>query len=127
MAEQIKKSQSKKRNLIMGETIEQSTIRIQVAVLVTVIIAIITAAFWAGTNFQQINGEIDNLHIGEDHITQQHQQDYTEANERISAIEKDNIELKIRLVRMETQLSNIEALLLELKQDVKNHDEAIPK
>ena len=111
----------KKEENRMTLSIEKKHINIGIGVLIAVLIGVFTFAFNMGMQVNDMKQEIDNLHIGLDHVVKQHEEDKGIAYARIQSLENDNTDLKIKLATIETKLTSIETLLLDIKHDIDAH------
>jgi uncharacterized coiled-coil protein SlyX len=86
------------------EPIEQKNITIKATTVIAIILFLISTigavVIWKG----RIDNRIGNLEISE-----------SNQEERIRALESDNLEIKVKLASIDARLSNIEATLLEIK------------
>jgi len=97
--------------------IDKKIINISVAVLITILITVATFAYQSGTHIQELKNEIKTLNMGQIHLVESYQQQII----RIGDLEKAGASREIELARINTKLANIETLLLEIKQDIKNN------
>ena len=89
------------------EPIEQKNITIKATTVIAIILFLISTigavVIWKG----RIDNRIGNLEISE-----------SNQEERIRALESDNLEIKVKLASIDARLSNIEATLLEIKNKI---------
>ncbi len=97
------------------DTIENHSFKISIGIAIIVALFIITATItftdWKG----DIEEDIAFLEKGIEH----HTNAYNKHEERLLGLENANVELKIKLATIETKLVNIESLLLEIKEELK--------
>ena len=80
---------------------------------------LITTTLTIGHIINDINEDISLLEVGMEH----HTNAYNVQDERINRLENSNTELKIELATIKTKLSNIEFLILQLREDLKDESE----
>ena len=99
------------------DSIENHSFKISIGIAVIVAIFIVTAsvtfADWKG----DVEEDINMLNKGIEH----HTTAYNKHEERLLGLENANVELKIKLATIETKLVNIESLLIEIKDDLKEN------
>lgn len=109
----------------MTLSIEKKTFQISIAVAIAVLLFVGSLAFNMGMKVSRLEADIAELTLGQEHIINSYNRE-TSANEvRITALEYDNTDLKIRLATIETKLTSIEALLIDIKQDIKEHQREV--
>jgi len=100
-------------------SIEQKSFRITIGIAVIVSLFLITTTLTIGHIINDINEDISLLEVGMEH----HTNAYNVQDERINRLENSNTELKIELATIKTKLSNIEFLILQLREDLKDESE----
>ena len=97
------------------DSIENHSFKISIGIAIIVVIFIITATItftdWKG----DVEDDISLLQVG----IERHSSAYNKHEERLLGLENANVELKIKLATIETKLVNIESLLIEIKDDLK--------
>ncbi len=102
----------------MMKSIEKHGFKISIGVAVTVIIFLMIMAMNFATWKTGIENEIDNVDTRQTHLAEK----YVVMNERITDLENEDTEFKVQMATINTQLQNIQALLLEIKQDLKERE-----
>lgn len=100
-------------------SIEQKSFRVTIGIAMIVSLFLITTTLTIGHIINDINEDISLLEVGMEH----HTNAYNVQDERINRLENSNTELKIELATIKTKLSNIEFLILQLREDLKDESE----
>lgn len=91
----------------MNETIKRHTVKIQIATICSVILFVVGFSWWAGGAFKENELEHERL-----------REDYYELKATVDENSSTNIEIKVKLSSIETQLAAINQSLLELKKNL---------
>ena len=111
----LKRIKDESDNMAIEKSIEKHSIKISIGVAITVILFLLTmtAQFtrWQ-TEMEAHNKEFDDRisHVGEKVVGMRAD---------INELKIENIDVKVRLATIETKLTNIESLLLEIHNDIK--------
>jgi len=97
------------------DSIENHSFKISIGIAIIVVIFIITATITFTDWKSDVEEDVMLLQKGIEH----HTEAYNKHEERLLGLENANVELKIKLATIETKLVNIEALLIEIKDDLK--------
>ena len=94
--------------------IENKNIKIGLTALAIIILFIISTVITITAWKNSIDKDISDIQIGQRHLVNS----YNIQQEKINKLDSENIELKIKLATIETKLTNIEILLVEIKQQI---------
>ena len=100
----------------MIKSIEKYHFGISISTAVIVIIALLSMSYSFGTWKTDIEDEIDNVMTGVKHVGASQEGMDT----RITMLEAQDSLARVQIATMETRLTSIEALLIEIKQDIKD-------
>ncbi len=100
----------------MKETIEKHQLKITIGVAVVVLLFIIGATVQFSSWKANMEQDITLLEKGMEH----HARAYTEHDTRLDVLEGENTDIQVRLAMIETKLTTIETILIEIKEDLKN-------
>ena len=95
-------------------TIDKQQFRITVIMAVIVLITVIGYTYYFTNWKTNLEADITKLQTRQDHIAERH----TELRTRVTTLESEHTKTSIELAKIQTQLNNIEFLLLELKKDL---------
>jgi len=96
-------------------SIEKKHFNISIGVAITILLFLITMAFNFATWKSNIEDNIGHTGDVQNHLSSK----YGEMSDRIDVLEQANTEFKVQMATIQTQLANIESILLEIKQDIK--------
>jgi len=99
----------------MKETIEKHQLKITIGVAVVVLLFIIGATVQFSSWKANMEQDITLLEKGMEH----HTRAYAEHDTRLDLLESENTDIQVRLAMIETKLTNIETILIEIKEDLK--------
>ena len=100
----------------MKHTIEKHVVSITISTLVVLIFFIISTTLTVSNWKADVEQKLSLLDKGITH----HSNAYNKHEERILNLEGENTEVKVRLATIETKLTSIESLLMEIKEDLKD-------
>jgi len=99
----------------MKESLEKHQLKITLGVAIVVILFLLGCA----VKFGSWTANAESTHNGiYDHV-ERNEKDITSLQLRVAELEQTNNELKIEIVKIQTKLVNIETLLLEIKEAVR--------
>ena len=99
----------------MMKTLEQHHFKLTLATAVAVIIFLISMTYSFSSWKSTVEADIDKIMIGVNHVGDVH----TSLSSRIVILEQQDNLFKIQMATIELRLSNIEALLVELREGQK--------
>lgn len=96
-------------------SIDRRILNISVGLLIIILLSVIGFAFNAGQEFQRMQQEIASLRTGQTHL----EREIVNNEGRIISLEGADGQFNVELAKIQTKLNSIEALLIELKADLK--------
>lgn len=97
------------------KSLENHHFKLTMATAVTVVIFLTSMTYSFSSWKSSVESDMDKIMTGLNHVGET----YGNFDDRITLIEAQDTLVKIQIATMEARLTNIEALLLELKIDVK--------
>ena len=104
---------------MVEKTIDKHQFKITVATAIVVLIFIVTMSVQFATWKTQMQNEHQAMTLRQDHLSNGH----ASLRDSIEDLERRQDLADVTTARIETKLASIESLLIEIKADLKSHDQ----
>ncbi len=101
--------------MVIKDTLEKHAVSLTVTTLFIAIFFIISTTLTVSEWKSETEKSLELLHKSIEH----HSNAYNRHDERLTALEDENNDIKVKLATIDAKLSNIELILIEIKEDLK--------
>jgi peptidoglycan hydrolase CwlO-like protein len=106
---------ARREGIDIMDSIEKHTIKISLGIAFSVIIFLLVMSFNLATYKSHVDNDIININSRVDHLSDK----YVDIRSDIDYMQEKATARDIQLTEIKTKLANIELLLIEIKQDIK--------